>query len=615
MIVAPSPRVLRFSKGKIEPYPLPPSLAILSQATFLRDREGSLWIGSQDAGLVHMHQGKVDVYTQVDGLSGDWVQNIFEDREGNIWVATRKGLDRFREYAIPSISVKQGLSSTNVRTVLAANDGSVWLGTSDGLNRWKDGKITVYRAPAGSPTGRTDLPGMARDGNRERRRDREQPRGNSVASLSLSASREVMDELPYNRIDSLYQDPQGRIWIAAVGGLSYFENGRFFSLSGPLLPANPIVGDQSGNLWMTDHVKGLYRLRQGKLADTIPWAQLGIRGAQSNPLATDSVHGGLWIGSWDGGVVYFKDGQVCQSYGPDSGLGAGRVNSLQLDSSGALWAATDGGLSRIENSRVITLNSKNGLPCDAAHDLLEDDARSLWVYTACGLLQIARSELDAWVADPMRRINVTVFGVSEGVRIRPGIYEQAPRCAKTADGRLWFLPLDGALVVDPHHLSTNSLSPPVHIEQIIANGHAYEATGGLRLPPRIYDLLIDYTALSMVVPEKVRFRFMLEGQDRDWREVVNERHVEYSNFPPGAYRFRVTACNNSGVWNETGDTLEFSIAPGVLSDHVVLRVVRGRLSSDALGAVPAAAISGPAGVQRAIGRARGRAAARRAGAA
>ena len=545
--------VVRFSNGKMEAYPLPSSLPILSQTTLLRDREGSLWIGSRDAGLVHVHQGKVDVYTQADGLSGNWVQSLFEDREGNIWVATRDGIDRFREYAIPTISVKQGLSSKNVYCVLAAKDGSVWLGTSDGLNRWKDGKNTVYRARAV----RAGRPGIARDGNRG------EPRGNSVTSPSQPEFHEVITNgLPDNRIDSLYQDSKGRIWISTIGGLAYFESDRFFSLSGgPSIPSNPLAGDKSGNLWTTDHFKGLLRLREGKLVETIPWAKLGLRGALGNPLATDSVNGGLWIGSWNGGVVYFRDGKVLQSYGPDSGLGGGRVNSLQLDSSGAVWAATDGGLSRIKNGTAITLNSKNGLPCNAAHDLLEDDAHSFWLYTACGLVRIARAELDPWEADPTRRIDVTVFGVADGVRIRQGIYNPAPRCAKTADGRLWFLPFDGALVVDPNHLPTNRLPPAVHIERLIANGQIHEPARGLRLPPRVYDLVIDYTALSMMVPEKVRFRFMLEGQDRDWREAVNVRHVEYSNLLPGAYRFRVTACNNSGVWNETGDTLEFSIAP------------------------------------------------------
>jgi len=165
----------------------------------------------------------------------------------------------------------------------------------------------------------------------------------------------------------------------------------------------------------------------------------------------------------------------------------------------------------------------------------------------------------------MRKIQTTVFDASDGVRSHAGVYNYGPRIARTPDGRLWLLPLDGVSVVDPRHLSSNTLAPPVHIEQITANGKAYDLSvtgkGRLQLPSRLHDLSINYTALSFVAPENVHFRFMLEGQDKDWRVVINQRRVEYSNLPPRNYRFRVMACNNSGVWNEEGAFLDFSIAP------------------------------------------------------
>jgi signal transduction histidine kinase len=127
---------------------------------------------------------------------------------------------------------------------------------------------------------------------------------------------------------------------------------------------------------------------------------------------------------------------------------------------------------------------------------------------------------------------------------------------------------EGIQVVDPHRLSFNTVRPPVHVERLIANHEirSQRLPGGtaaptVRLPPRVRDLQIDYTALSFVAPEKVRFKYRLDGQDSDWREVVNERRVQYSNLHPGTFRFRVIAANNSGVWNEQGDVLEFSIAP------------------------------------------------------
>jgi two-component sensor histidine kinase len=274
----------------------------------------------------------------------------------------------------------------------------------------------------------------------------------------------------------------------------------------------------------------------------------------------DPLQGGLWLGFSRGGVAYFKDGQVRSSYAGTDGLGSGRVGGLQLDQDGTLWAATEGGLSRVKNGRVSTLTGRNGLPCDTAHWVVEDDD-AFWLYMACGLVRIARPELDAWVTDSKRTIQATVFYSSDGVRSRARNGGYSPRVAKSADGRLWFLPSDGVSVIDPRHLPFNSLPPPVHIEQITADRKPYEMSSNLRLPPLARDLEIDYTALSLVAPEKIRFRIKLEGWDPDWKDAGNERKAFYSNLPPRDYRFRVMASNNSGVWNEAGASFNFSIAP------------------------------------------------------
>src|SRR4029079_18993369 len=192
---------------------------------------------------------------------------------------------------------------------------------------------------------------------------------------------------------------------------------------------------------------------------------------------------------------------------------------------------------------------------------MEDDAGSVWLYLACGLVRIGRSELDAWASQPTQTIQATVFDSADGVSSHQytGGYDSV--VAKSADGKLWFVRRGGVSVIDPHHLAFSELPPPVHIEHVTADDTSYDATNGLRLPPRIRNLAIDYTALSFVAPEKVRFRYQLEGQNRNWHEVVNDRRVQYTNLAPGTYRFRVMASNNSGVWNEAGDTLSFSIAP------------------------------------------------------
>jgi signal transduction histidine kinase len=260
-------------------------------------------------------------------------------------------------------------------------------------------------------------------------------------------------------------------------------------------------------------------------------------------------------------------------------LGDGTVSGLRFDSRGAVWAATEGGLSRIKDGRITTLTSKNGLPCDAVHWLIEDDDHAFWLYKPCGLARVARSELDGWVNDSTRVVQFTTLGAADGVRTLeiPGGYP--PMVTKSEDGRIWFFARDGVSVIDPRHLLFNKLPPPVDIEQIIADrktydvaldgteegpaseGGRYKGKGQLRLPALTRDLQIDYTALSLAVPEKVLFKYKLEGWDPDWVDAGNRRQTFYSNLPPHKYRFRVKACNNSGVWNETGAFLDFSVAP------------------------------------------------------
>ena len=341
LIIAGFRDIVQFVNGKTEPFPFPFPPPAFKNTTLLRDRDGSLWISSTDVGLAHVHQGRMDFFTDQDGLTSNSIEGLFEDREGSIWVATNRGIDRFRENTIPTISTGQGLSSRVVLCVLAARDGSVWLGTSDGLNRWKDGRVTIYRKPT-----------------RSARQNSRTPLGERVREVTSKG-------LPENFIISLFEDRKGRIWLSTARGLAYFENGKVSRVAGlPFAPQNPLVEDTAGNLWTAQGDRGLVRLEEGKLAEQIPWTRLGIGGALANPLAADPAEGGVWVGSWGGGVIHFRDGHVRASYGTREGLGGGRVNSLHFDNSGRLWAATDGGLSLIFKGRVITLTSKNGLPCD-----------------------------------------------------------------------------------------------------------------------------------------------------------------------------------------------------------------------------------------------------------
>ena len=526
--------IQRFNNGKTETHSNLRDVGRFTAKALLRDRDGGLWIGTQDRGIVHLHQGRVEVFGPSDGLSGESVDNIFEDREGNIWVATVSGLDRFRDFAVVSFNENQGLSGSVVASVLASGDGSVWLGTFGGLNRWQNGQLTLYGNDTAQPITGTD-------------KSDQKPRG-------LIAH-------------SLLRDHLGRLWVSTFRGVGYLKNNRFVLLSG--VPGGTVlsmVEDKPDDLWILNENIGLIHVLHGTKVEQISWAALGHKDHAST-LISDPIHGGLWLGFFLGGIVYLNDGQVRASYTANEGLGEGHVNYLRVDQHGTLWAATDGGLSRLKNGRIATLTTKNGLPCDQVHWATEDDVDSFWLYTACGLVRIQRSELNAWSAaveedsDAKPTIHVTVFDSSDGVRILPAATHYSPQVSKSADGRLWFVGVDGVRVIDPRNLHENKLPPPVHIEQVIADRKIYDAAQGLSLPPLLRDLQIDYTALSLVAPEKVRFRVKLEGWDADWKDVGTERKAFYSNLPPRNYRFRVMACNNSGVWNEEGAFLDFTIAP------------------------------------------------------
>jgi signal transduction histidine kinase/ligand-binding sensor domain-containing protein len=479
----------------------------------LRDRNGGLWVGTYDGGLLHVHNGRTDRFTHSDGLSGDNIRYLFEDREGSIWVGTRDGLDCFREFAVPAMTEKQGLSNSYVGSILYARDGSLWLGTLNGLDRWENGEVAVYGTRQG---------------------------------------------LPDAYAQSLAEDQAGRIWVSTRRGVVYLEQGKFVPVPRVSGSVVCIVRDDSGGAWISDQTS-LYHLHGRALIEEIPWSKLGHKDFAWTMLP-DSVRGGLWLGFRQGGVAYYKDHSLRLSYGPGQGFGEGQVSGLKLDDNGAIWAATAAGLKLIRSGHTYRFSSANGLPCDIVHWVLEDNDHFFWLYTDCGLVRIARSELEGWVADPKRTLSSMVLDNTDGVRSSVVPTDSNPVVAKSADGKIWFLPKDGVSVVDPRHLPHNDLPPPVHIEKIAADGKEYDPARG-PLPALVRDLTIDYTALSLVVPEKVRFRYKLEGFDRDWQDPGNRRQAFYTNLGPKHYRFLVKACNNSGVWNEEGAALDFVIPP------------------------------------------------------
>lgn len=172
-----------------------------------------------------------------------------------------------------------------------------------------------------------------------------------------------------------------------------------------------------------------------------------------------------------------------------------------------------------------------------------------------------KKALEELAAGTRAKVHPTVFGTADGMKNAECIGGPSPAGWKSGDGRLWFPTVEGVAVIDPAHIPLNRLPPPVFVEQLLADGHAHDSASGLRLPPGTEKLEFHYTALSYLVPEKVRFRYRLEGYDHDWVDAGSRRTAFYRRMRPGAYRFHVAACNNDGVWNEDGASMEFALAP------------------------------------------------------
>jgi len=559
-VVFATPKGLRQINGdKVEPFaPLP--AATPRPLLLLRDRDGGLWIALEDEGLIHVHQGRVDAFKSADGLSGDQITAMLEDREGNIWVATHAGLDRFRALPAAIYGAAQGRRGT-VGAVLADRDGSLWMGATTGLARWRDGRVFTYRGRP-EPALASAIPGR---------------------DAAAHAQEVVVPGLPDSALVSLFEDSRGRLWF---GGdprtpFGYLQNGRFVAV--PAVPpgfVDAIIEDSSGGILVAHRDKGLLRLSPDLSVQPLRWTA-NPRHGDGWRLARDPTGDGLWLGHHAGGVVHLVGGQVRESHSAADGLGRGAVNDVRVAADGTVWAATDGGLSRIRNGRVTTLTSRNGLPCDAVHATVEDDRGAIWAYTACGLVAFSRADFEAWAAaakpnDPPRTMRLTVLDDTDGVSsLAPSATTPSPHLAKARDGKLWFISGDGVTMVDPRRLVANRLPPPVQVERLVADRKTYDASSPIHLPPLVRDLQIDYTALSFVAPEKVRFRYRLEGRDHAWQDAGNRRQAFYTDLAPGNYRFRVIAANNSGVWNNEGASLAFSIAPAYWQTKWFLALVVG----------------------------------------
>ena len=506
----------RFAGGSFQDYlaarPRPKFVA----RAILTDRDGGVWIGTNSEGLIHVYRSNIDYFTHADGLSSDTILSLSEDREGNIWAGTERGLDRFRDLPVTTISKREGLSDDTAGSAFASRSGGVWIGTAIGLNRVQGRQITVFNRASG---------------------------------------------LPSEHIGSVFEGRGGEIWVDSLKELALGLNGVFHPLAGgeQLRSISSVTEDRDGVFWFADSERGLVKVQDNEIKTVAPWSE--FQNKQAWALDADLAHGGLLMGFAQGGAAYYREGVPTRWYTVSDGLGVGAVTDIRVEADGTAWIATLGGLSRLHDGRAMTLTTANGLACNPIHAIVEDEQGALWLNSPCGLQSISRKDLIKWAASPDARVRPRIYSVADGMRVTPTQLGHFRRAVRSGDGLLWFPVLIGVAVVDPKRLHENPLPPPVAIESLRVDDKWYSLTPDLRVDPIRRELQIDYTALTLVDPERVQFRYKLEGRDAEWHSVLGRRQAFYTDLAPRHYRFRVTACNNSGIWNETGAVLEFSVAP------------------------------------------------------
>jgi ligand-binding sensor domain-containing protein len=501
--------------GRARPEQVVEAKAYAAGRRIVADREGHLWIGTLGHGLLRITPGRhvtVDRVSRPGVSSYDIVLSAFEDREGNLWVGTPRGLERGAKGLIRSYPEPGDGITAQVQAVAAASDGSVWLGTANGLYQFAKGGRPVPIA--------------------------------------------IVD-LPNRPVIALHGDAEGGMWVSTTDGIGRFERGRFTTvIPGRAMPGRAVAMtmDRTGTLWLCDLERGLFTWDGTTLA-AVSADRYGNRAALS--ILADTA-GRLWTGHLDGTVSVYEAGRARLYTSADGVLGS-VVTGFHEDPSGAVWAGSRNGLMRFRDGRIDAVGWNRGLPGHTVTAITGDGRGNLWLGVSAGIARLKPEDFDRVVSGAVSSLPHTLYDGSDGLRGDP-FPLAAPAVARGGDGRLWFQTSDGVAVVSPERFEKNRMAAPVVIEAIAADQQRFMPGGDAQLPPRTANLRIDYTALSFVAPEKIHFRYRMEGFDTDWVEAGTRRQAFYTNLAPGQYRFRVQA-SNDGVSGERDAVWAFTLAP------------------------------------------------------
>ncbi len=528
------------------------------RATYV-DRHGSVWLGTNDGGINRLGMGAVAHFSRKDGLTGSTVLSIYEDRAGTMWFGTLDGgLDRYSDGKFTSLTQKEGLSSAGVWSILEGREGELWVGgAGGGLDCLKDAPFTTVGAPEGLAADLVLPVYEDRDGALWMGSDHGLTRWQDGRMILYTTK----EGLPDNLVFSITQDNQGTIWAGTSKGLAKLENGRFITVGlDSNLPNNFVMctyADRDGTLWIGNR-EGLHHFDGKRFVTYNTQNGLTNNFVLSIYQANDGV---LWVGTNGGGLNKLENGSF-RSYTTRDGLSNDIVWSIHGASDGTLWLGTNGGgLNRFRGGKFTTYTTASGLFDDVVFEILDDRLGQLWMSSDKGVFAVRKDDLEAFADRRLRTITSTVYGINEGMRSRECNGGFQPAGWRTKRGLLCFPTVKGLVMVDPAHLASHRSPPLVAIERVLVDQKEIELDTPAPLPPGRGKLDFQFTGLSFEAPEKIRFRYMLEGFDKEWTDAGTRRAAYYTNIPPGHYHFRVMAANQDQVWSPTGASVSLTLEP------------------------------------------------------
>ncbi|MGC2161172.1 MAG: two-component regulator propeller domain-containing protein [Silvibacterium sp.] len=492
------------------------------------DREGALWIGTA-GGVARFINGKIEAFTQRENFSSSLILAIAEDREGNLWFGTESGgVNILRDRKFTTYTAEDGISDDHILSVTQDHSGTVWLGTS------------------GGGLDHANLDAINKDG---------------FSALTTA------NGLSSNVILSIASAPNGDLWLGTPDGLDRMHAGQITVFTSADGLADDFVRslyfDTSGTLWIgTRH--GLSQFQDGKFTT---WTALDGLGSDLVGALLQDRDGGMWIATL-GGLTHWSNGHF-HNYAVKDGLSNRIITALHQDPDGTLWIGTDGGgLNRWRNGAFTAIRPAGAALPPNIYSILADDSNNLWLSSNQGIYSVNRSALNRYADGQLHSIPVQSYGIADGMKISQASSGGHPAAWRLQNGALWFATLKGVATVDPQHLATNRVPPLMAIERFSVDDKPQpeaalikSGSDPLKIAAGSRRFAFDYAALTFTAPNKVRFRYRLEGFDHAWIDAGAQRSAYYTNLPPGHYTFRVTACNNDGVWSASPASLSFQLRP------------------------------------------------------